>query len=60
MVLVEVVVIIVDEDIYIMDIVVVEDNLVQVIGCSGQNVCLVSQLIGWILNVMIEVDIQVK
>lgn len=41
MVLVDVVFIVVDEDKYIMDIVVEVGNLVQVIGCNGQNVCLV-------------------
>lgn len=37
-----------------MDVVVDEDNLVIVIGCSGQNVWLVLELIGWIINLMIQ------
>lgn len=60
MVLVDVVFIVVDEDKYIMDIVVEVGNLVQVIGCNGQNVCLVLQLSGWEFNVMIVDDLQVK
>lgn len=60
MVLVDVVFIVVDEDKYIMDIVVEVGNLVQVIGCNGQNVCLVLQFSGWEFNVMIVDDLQVK
>lgn len=60
MVLVEVQLIIVDEDKYLMDLVVVEDCLVQVIGKGGQNVCLVSCLIGWQFNVMIQDQVIVK
>ena len=39
-----------------MDIAVEEDNLAQAIGRNGQNVRLASQLTGWELNVMTEVE----
>lgn len=35
-----------------MDVVVDENELVVVIGCSGQNVCFVGELIGWQINIM--------
>lgn len=60
MVSVDVVFIVVDEDKYIMDIVVEVGNLAQAIGRNGQNVRLVSQLSGWEFNVMIVDDLQVK
>ena len=50
----EVVSILVDEDSHSMDVAVVEDQLSQAIGRSGQNVRLASQLTGWDLNVMSE------
>jgi N utilization substance protein A len=50
----EVVSILVDEDSHSMDVAVVEDQLSQAIGRSGQNVRLASQLTGWHLNVMTE------
>jgi N utilization substance protein A len=50
----EVVSILVDEDSHSMDVAVVEDQLSQAIGRSGQNVRLASQLTGWELNVMTE------
>lgn len=57
---VDVVLIVVDEDCYVMDIVVDEDQLVQVIGKGGQNICFVSELVGWDLNVMIVEQVQDK
>ncbi|QAX81725.1 transcription termination factor NusA [Candidatus Pseudomonas adelgestsugas] len=56
----EVASIIVDEDTHAMDIAVSADNLAQAIGRGGQNVRLASQLTGWSLNVMTELDIQAK
>ncbi len=50
----EVVSILVDEDAHSMDVAVVEEQLSQAIGRSGQNVRLASQLTGWELNVMTE------
>ncbi|MDX2089259.1 MAG: transcription termination factor NusA [Kofleriaceae bacterium] len=50
----DVVSILVDEDTHSMDVAVVEDQLSQAIGRSGQNVRLASQLSGWELNVMTE------
>ncbi|MGH8478683.1 MAG: transcription termination factor NusA [Gammaproteobacteria bacterium] len=52
----EVVSILVDEDSHSMDVAVVEDQLSQAIGRSGQNVRLASQLTGWELNVMTEAE----
>ncbi len=46
--------VVVDEDAHTMDIVVAEEQLAQVIGRSGQNVRLASELTGWELNVMTE------
>jgi N utilization substance protein A len=56
----EVVSIVVDEDSHMMDIAVAEDQLSQAIGRGGQNVRLASQLTGWILNVMDEVQAEEK
>ena len=52
----EVVSIVVDEDSNSMDVAVVEDQLSQAIGRSGQNVRLASQLTGWQINVMTETE----
>lgn len=56
----EVVSILVDEDSHSMDVAVVEDQLSQAIGRSGQNVRLASQLTGWELNVMTEAEASEK
>ncbi len=56
----EVVSITVDEDAHSMDIAVVEEQLSQAIGRSGQNVRLASELTGWTLNVMTEADAHEK
>lgn len=56
----EVVSIVVDEDSHSMDIAVAEDKLSQAIGRGGQNVKLASELTGWELNVMTEVQAQEK
>lgn len=56
----EVVSILVDEDSSTMDVAVVEEQLSQAIGRSGQNVRLASQLTGWDLNVMTEADAESK
>ncbi len=50
----EVASIVVDEDKHSMDVAVKEENLAQAIGRNGQNVRMVSELIGWTLNVMSE------
>ena len=50
----------VNEDDHSMDIAVEEDQMAQVIGRSGQNILLASQLVGWELNVMSETDAQEK
>lgn len=50
----EVASIVVDEDTHTMDVAVIEEQLSQAIGRSGQNVRLASQLTGWNLNVMTE------
>ncbi len=52
--------IVVDEDSHTMDIAVVEEQLSQAIGRAGQNVRLASQLTGWTLNVMDEVQAEEK
>ncbi|MDR5861156.1 transcription termination/antitermination protein NusA [Halomonas eurihalina] len=52
--------ILVDEDAHAMDVAVAEDNLAQAIGRSGQNVRLASELTGWRLNVMTEVEAENK
>jgi N utilization substance protein A len=56
----EVASIVVDEDTHTMDIAVAEDQLSQAIGRGGQNVRLASQLTGWVLNVMDEVQAEEK
>jgi N utilization substance protein A len=56
----EAVSIVVDEDSQSMDVAVNEDQLSQAIGRGGQNVRLASQLTGWELNVMTEMQAQEK
>lgn len=56
----EVVSIVVDEDSQAMDVAVNEEQLSQAIGRGGQNVRLASQLSGWELNVMTEIQAQEK
>lgn len=45
-----------DEETHAMDVAVAEDQLALAIGRGGQNVRLASQLTGWELNVMTEVE----
>ncbi|VAW94343.1 Transcription termination protein NusA [hydrothermal vent metagenome] len=52
--------IVVDEDASSMDIAVKEEQLSQAIGRGGQNVKLASELTGWTLNVMSEIDADAK
>jgi N utilization substance protein A len=52
--------IVVDEESHSMDIAVAEDKLSQAIGRGGQNIRLASQLTGWELNVMTELDAEAK
>ena len=56
----EAVSIVVDEDSQSMDVAVPEEQLSQAIGRGGQNVRLASQLTGWELNVMTELQAQEK
>ncbi|HIG39861.1 MAG: transcription termination factor NusA [bacterium] len=56
----EVVSIVVDEETNSMDIAVDEENLAQAIGRGGQNVKLASELTGWVLNIMTEVEASEK
>jgi N utilization substance protein A len=56
----EVTSIVVDEEAHVMDIAVSEEQLSQAIGRGGQNVRLASQLTGWVLNVMDEVQAEQK
>ena len=56
----EVVSIVLDEDSQAMDVAVNEEQLSQAIGRGGQNVRLASQLSGWELNVMTEIQAQEK
>ncbi len=56
----EAVSIVVDEDSQSMDVEVHEEQLSQAIGRGGQNVRLASQLTGWELNVMTELQAQEK
>jgi len=56
----EVVSILVDEDSGSMNVAVPEEQLSQAIGRNGQNVRLASQLSGWELNVMNEVEAETK
>jgi len=52
--------IIVDEERHSMDVVVDEEQLAQAIGKLGQNVRLASELTGWQLNIMTEVEANQK
>lgn len=52
--------IVVDEDSRTMDVAVLQDNLAQAIGRSGQNVRLASELTGWNINVMSVEDAESK
>jgi len=56
----EVLSIVVDEDANSMDVAVDEEKLSQAIGRGGQNIRLASELTGWELNVMTEVDADKK
>jgi len=56
----EVISIVVDEDAHSMDVAVDEEKLSQAIGRGGQNIRLASDLTGWELNVMTEVDADKK
>ena len=56
----EVISIVVDEDAHSMDVAVDEEKLSQAIGRDGQNIRLASELTGWELNVMTEVDADQK
>ncbi len=56
----EVASIVVDEESRTMDIAVKEEQLSQAIGRGGQNVRLASDLTGWTLNVMTEVQAKAK
>lgn len=56
----EVTSIVVDEDSHIMDLAVPEEQLSQAIGRSGQNVRLASELTGWTLNIMSEIEMEQK
>ncbi len=56
----EVASIVVDEETNTMEIAVSEDQLSQAIGRAGQNVRLASQLTGWVLNVMSDVEAEEK
>jgi N utilization substance protein A len=56
----DVVSIVIDEEARSMDVAVKEENLSQAIGRGGQNVRLASQLTGWNLNVMNEVEAAAK
>ena len=52
--------IVMDEEAHSMDIAVDEEKLSQAIGRGGQNIRLASELTGWELNVMTEVDAEEK
>lgn len=56
----EVISIVVDDDAHSMDVAVDEEKLSQAIGRGGQNIRLASELTGWELNVMTEVDADQK
>ena len=56
----EVTSIVVDEDSHTMDLAVPEEQLSQAIGRSGQNVRLASELTGWTLNIMSEIEMAQK
>ena len=52
--------IVIDEDAHSMDVVVDEENLAIAIGRGGQNVRLASELTGWRINIMTEVESEQK
>ena len=52
--------VIVDEETHTIDLAVTEDKLAQAIGRNGQNVRLASELIGWTINVMTDVEASEK
>ncbi len=52
--------IVMDEDSHSMDIAVDENRLSQAIGRGGQNVRLASQLTGWELNILTEIQVEEK
>ncbi len=56
----DVISIVIDEDRHSMDVIVKEENFAQAVGRGGQNVRLASQLTGWELNLMTEVQSQQK
>ena len=56
----EVISIVVDEDAHSMDVAIDEEKLSQAIGRGGQNIRLASELTEWELNVMTEVDADMK
>ena len=56
----DVVSIVMDEETHSMDIAVDEEKLSQAIGRGGQNIRLASELTGWELNVMTEIDAEEK
>ncbi|QHG92323.1 transcription termination/antitermination protein NusA [Coxiella endosymbiont of Amblyomma sculptum] len=56
----EVTSIVVDEDSRTMDLAVSEEQLSQAIGRNGQNIRLASELTGWTLNVMSEIEMAQK
>ena len=56
----DVVSIVMDEEAHSMDIAVDEEKLSQAIGRGGQNIRLASELTGWELNVMTEIDAEEK
>jgi len=56
----DVVSIVIDEETHNMDVIVREENFAQAVGRGGQNVRLASQLTGWELNLMTEVQSQQK
>lgn len=57
---IDIVSIVVDEDRHTMDVAVAESNLAQVIGRNGQNIRLISQMIGWDLSVMTTEELEKK
>ncbi|MBT4839077.1 MAG: transcription termination/antitermination protein NusA [Methylococcales bacterium] len=56
----DVVSIMMDEDTHSMDVAVLEEHLSQAIGKAGQNIKLASELTGWTLNVMSDVQAEEK
>lgn len=51
---VEAVSIVVDEEVHCIDVSIKDENLAQAIGRNGQNVRLISEMIGWAINIMSE------